>query len=106
VGRDGAGRVRLLGADHDGLPGCRGLAAANDLPAGVCRDGGLLVQRPHAGDLLFTPGSDGTAEDPGHVGMYVGQGLVIQAPQTGEDIEITPFKGYWQQNVVAVRRVV
>jgi cell wall-associated NlpC family hydrolase len=58
------------------------------------------------GDLLFTPGSDGTAEDPGHVGMYVGQGLVIQAPQTGEDIEITPFKGYWQQNVVAVRRVV
>jgi cell wall-associated NlpC family hydrolase len=58
------------------------------------------------GDLLFTPGSDGTAENPGHVGMYVGQGLVIQAPQTGEDIEITPFKGYWQQNVVAVRRVV
>jgi cell wall-associated NlpC family hydrolase len=58
------------------------------------------------GDLLFTPGSDGTAEDPGHVGMYVGQGLVIQAPQTGEDIEVTPFKGYWQQNVVAVRRVV
>ena len=38
--------------------------------------------------------------------MYVGQGLVIQAPQTGEDIEITRFKGYWQQNVVAVRRVV
>jgi len=58
------------------------------------------------GDLLFTPGSDGTAEDPGHVGMYIGSGLVIQAPQTGEDIEITPFKGYWQHNVVAVRRVV
>jgi hypothetical protein len=37
--------------------------------------------------------------------MYIGSGLVIQAPQIGEDIEITPFKGYWQQNVVAVRRV-
>jgi len=37
--------------------------------------------------------------------MYIGSGLVIQAPQGGEDIEITPFKGYWQQNVVAVRRV-
>jgi hypothetical protein len=36
--------------------------------------------------------------------MYVGQGMVIQAPQTGEDIEVTRFKGYWQQNVVAVRR--
>jgi cell wall-associated NlpC family hydrolase len=57
------------------------------------------------GDLLFTPGSDGTSEDPGHVGMYLGQGMVIQAPQTGEDIDITPFKSYWQQNVVAVRRV-
>ena len=35
------------------------------------------------GDLLFTPGSDGTAADPGHVGMYIGSGLVIEAPQTG-----------------------
>jgi cell wall-associated NlpC family hydrolase len=34
------------------------------------------------GDLLFTPGSDGTAADPGHVGMYIGSGLVIQAPET------------------------
>lgn len=48
------------------------------------------------GDLLFTAGSDGTAENPGHVGMYIGSGLVIQAPQTGEDIEITPFSGYWE----------
>jgi cell wall-associated NlpC family hydrolase len=58
------------------------------------------------GDLLFTAGSDGTAADPGHVGMYIGSGLVIQAPQTGEDIEITPFSGYWQENTVAIRRVV
>ena len=57
------------------------------------------------GDLLFTPGSDGTATDPGHVGMYIGSGLVIQAPQTGEDIEITPFSGYWQENTVAIRRI-
>jgi cell wall-associated NlpC family hydrolase len=40
------------------------------------------------GDLLFTAGSDGTAADPGHVGMYVASGLVIQAPETGEDVEI------------------
>lgn len=58
------------------------------------------------GDLLFTPGSDGTAADPGHVGMYIGSGLVIQAPETGEDIEITPFSGYWQENTVAIRRIV
>lgn len=57
------------------------------------------------GDLLFTAGSDGTPENPGHVGMYIGQGLVIQAPQTGEDIMITPLKGYWSENVVAMRRI-
>jgi len=58
------------------------------------------------GDLLFTPGSDGTAAEPGHVGIYIGSGLVIQAPETGEDIEITPFSGYWQENTVAIRRIV
>jgi cell wall-associated NlpC family hydrolase len=61
------------------------------------------------GDLLFTPGSDGTPEHPGHVGMYIGtyhgQGLVIQAPRTGEDIMITPLAGYWAEQTVAIRRV-
>jgi cell wall-associated NlpC family hydrolase len=58
------------------------------------------------GDLLFSAGSDGTASDPGHVGMYLGSGLVIEAPQTGEPVMITPLAGYWQQNTVAVRRIV
>jgi cell wall-associated NlpC family hydrolase len=31
------------------------------------------------GDLLFTPGSDGTVSAPGHVGMYIGDGQVIDA---------------------------
>jgi len=57
------------------------------------------------GDLLFTAGSDGTPEDPGHVGMYLGSGLVIQAPQTGEPIMITPLAGYWQQQTVAIRQI-
>jgi hypothetical protein len=29
--------------------------------------------------------------------MYIGSGLVIQAPETGEDVEITLFSGYWQE---------
>jgi cell wall-associated NlpC family hydrolase len=58
------------------------------------------------GDLLFTSGSDGTATDPGHVGMYIGSGMVIQAPQTGEDVEVTPFSGYWAESTVAIRRIV
>ena len=58
------------------------------------------------GDLIFTAGSDGTSTNPGHVGMYIGDGLVVEAPETGLDIMITPLKGYWSQSTVAMRRVV
>lgn len=47
-----------------------------------------------AGDLVFTAGSDGTASDPGHVGMYDGNGGVIQAPHTGTVVQITPLKDF------------
>jgi cell wall-associated NlpC family hydrolase len=43
------------------------------------------------GDLLFSAGSDGTPSNPGHVVMYLGGGQVIQAPQTGEDVQIDPL---------------
>ena len=43
------------------------------------------------GDLLFSAGSDGTPTNPGHVVMYLGDGQVIQAPQTGEDVQIDPI---------------
>ncbi len=35
------------------------------------------------GDLVFFPGADGTAADPGHVGIYAGHGTMIDAPFTG-----------------------
>ena len=35
------------------------------------------------GDLMFVPGSDGTIQNPGPVGMYVDDGWVIEAPDTG-----------------------
>jgi cell wall-associated NlpC family hydrolase len=37
--------------------------------------------------------------------MYIGSGLVIQAPETGEPIMLTPIAGYWQKNTVAIRRM-
>jgi cell wall-associated NlpC family hydrolase len=43
------------------------------------------------GDLLFSAGSDGTDADPGHVVMYLGGGQIIQAPQTGQDVQIDPL---------------
>jgi cell wall-associated NlpC family hydrolase len=43
------------------------------------------------GDLLFSAGLDGTPANPGHVVMYVGGGQIIQAPQTGQDVQIDPL---------------
>ncbi len=54
------------------------------------------------GDLLFFAGSDGTAASPGHVGIYVGNGQMIDAPYTGTVVQqqAVPSAG-----VVAIRRV-
>jgi murein DD-endopeptidase len=41
-----------------------------------------------SGDLVFFTGSDGTRKAPGHVGIYVGDGYLIDAPQTGTDVRI------------------
>ncbi len=43
------------------------------------------------GDLVFFAGSDGTMTAPGHVGIVIGQGLMIDAPQTGETVRIEPY---------------
>ena len=43
------------------------------------------------GDLLFSAGADGTPANPGHVVMYLGSGQVIQAPETGQDVQIDPL---------------
>ncbi len=55
------------------------------------------------GDLLFFAGSDGTASSPGHVGIYIGNGEMIDAPYTGTDVQVQPVSDAGQ--VVAIRRV-
>jgi cell wall-associated NlpC family hydrolase len=52
------------------------------------------------GDLIF---SRGTASRPEHVGMYMGEGLVIEAPRTGKPVRITPIKDW---DILAARRVI
>jgi cell wall-associated NlpC family hydrolase len=56
------------------------------------------------GDLLFTAGADGSSGNPGHVGMYIGDGLVVQAPQTGQDVQLNPLAA-WASAIVAMRQV-
>jgi cell wall-associated NlpC family hydrolase len=45
------------------------------------------------GDLVFFAGADGTTTSPGHVGMVIGHGLMIEAYSTGFPIRIAPYAG-------------
>jgi cell wall-associated NlpC family hydrolase len=54
------------------------------------------------GDLVFFAGSDGTASSPGHVGIYVGNGQMIDAPHTGTSVQVQAVPA---DQVVAIRRV-
>lgn len=57
------------------------------------------------GDLILIPGSAGTISTPRHVGMYLGQGLIIQAPKTGDVVKITQLSS-WLDQIAAIRRIV
>ncbi|MFD4985354.1 C40 family peptidase [Streptomyces sp. NPDC058374] len=54
------------------------------------------------GDLLFT---EGTASVPEHVGMFIGQGLIVHAPHTGDVVRIATLAS-WKPRLLAARRVV
>jgi hypothetical protein len=61
---------------------------------------GIAVPDPaqlRPGDLIFLPG---------HVGLYLGSGLVIHAPHTGDVVKISALQPYWTSHFVTARRVV
>ncbi len=58
-----------------------------------------------AGDLLFIAGDDGTSTSPGHVGLYLGNGLVLHAPKTGDVVRVDHLTD-WLSSLAAARRIV
>ncbi|MFI5887973.1 C40 family peptidase [Streptomyces sp. NPDC051554] len=62
----------------------------------------VSVDALQPGDLVFT---EGTAEVPEHVGMFIGQGLIINAPHTGDVVRIATLAS-WKTQILAARRVV
>ncbi|MFD9306833.1 NlpC/P60 family protein [Streptomyces sp. NPDC060048] len=76
-----------------------------DLPLRVALDS------PKPGDLVFNAGSDGSPSNPGHVGMYIGSGMLIESPRTGVRTRIVPYSS-WRNStnhmtrVTGIRRVV
>lgn len=63
-------------------------------------DTGRAVNRTslRPGDILFFSGL-------GHVGMYVGNGRMVHAPQTGETVAVVSLSGGYGGSFVAARRV-
>jgi len=95
------GKPYQWGAAGPGAYDCSGLVYAAYATAGIHiarttfgwrQDGPPVpLSQIQPGDLLFSAGSDGTPASPGHVVMYLGGGQVVQAPQTGEDVQIDPL---------------
>ena len=57
------------------------------------------------GDLVPTPGSAGTLACPGHVAMFVGQGLVVEAPHTGDVVNVVTSASFTDRGVLLLRRI-
>ena len=98
--RQQIGKPYVFGAKGPNAYDCSGLVYAAYAAAGIHiarttyqwqQDGPVIpLSQIQPGDLLFSAGSDGTASDPGHVVMYLGNAQVIQAPQTGQDVQTDP----------------
>lgn len=66
----------------------------------------VAPNRLQPGDLVFFTGSDGTRKAPGHVGIYVGDGFLIDAPRTGTLVRIDSLNEPWfANNYVGAKRI-
>jgi cell wall-associated NlpC family hydrolase len=53
----------------------------------------IPASQAEPGDLVFFAGADGTPTSPGHVGIVIGGGLMIEAFATGFPIRVAPYGG-------------
>jgi len=52
-----------------------------------------------------TPGSAGTLDSSGHVAMFVGAGLVVEAPHTGDVVNVVTYASLTDRGVSMLRRI-
>jgi cell wall-associated NlpC family hydrolase len=57
------------------------------------------------GDLVLVPGSDGTIANPGHVGIYIGEGLVESAVDVQYGIIIQTYAQFVSGGLSGIRHV-
>ena len=54
---------------------------------------------------MLTPGSDGTLASPGHVGVFIDRGLVVEVPQTGDVVKVVTLTSFSSAGVSAPRHI-
>jgi cell wall-associated NlpC family hydrolase len=57
------------------------------------------------GDLVLVPGSDGTVANPGHVGLYIGEGLVESAVDVQFGVIVQPYSYFVSGGLSGIRHV-
>jgi cell wall-associated NlpC family hydrolase len=116
------GKPYVFGAAGPDAYDCSGLTMAAWASAGVALPHWTVTQSQAGtpvtvdsavgGDLVFIPGSDGTPQAPGHVGMVVGYVArangthlyLVQASTDGVPVELTEVSR-WSGQVVTVRHI-
>ena len=86
---------------------CSGLAQAAWASAGVSIPRTTYAQwaaLPHISTSALEPGDLLYFDGVGHVAIYVGGGDIIDAPQTGMDVQKIPLAGWYQSTLVGAAR--
>ncbi|MHB8185777.1 MAG: C40 family peptidase [Dermatophilaceae bacterium] len=109
------GKPYIFGASGPAAYDCSGLMVAAWAAGGHAlsrttysqiHDGTATTETQLApGDLVLTPGSDGTLASPGHVGMFIGRGLVVEAPHTGDVVKVVTYASLSGAGVSALRHI-
>ena len=57
------------------------------------------------GDLVLIPGSDGTLADPGHVGIFIGEGLVLSAVDPQQGVIVQTWANFTASGLSGIRHL-
>jgi cell wall-associated NlpC family hydrolase len=101
------GKPYQWGATGPGSYDCSGLAQAAWAAAGVSIPRTTYAQwaaLPHISTSALEPGDLLYFDGVGHVAIYVGGGDIIDAPQTGMDVQKIPLAGWYQSTLVGAAR--
>ena len=101
------GKPYQWGATGPGSYDCSGLAQAAWAAAGVSIPRTTYAQwaaLPHISTSALEPGDLLYFDGIGHVAIYVGGGYLIDAPQTGMDVQKIPLSGWYASTLVGAAR--